>query len=92
MGASVDEELAQKLPNPIIRKLKRKKVYVRFKYNIWEGDLAERGSLFSFNWGVKYLLFVIDVFTKIVWVKSLKDKKAKTVLHGFIEIVKEYER
>ena len=30
---------------------------------------------------------VIDVFTEMLGVKSLKDKKAKTVLNGFIEIV-----
>ena len=29
----------------------------------------------------------IEVFTKYVCVKPLKDKKTKTVLHGFIEIV-----
>ena len=35
------------------------------------------GSLFSLNRGVKYLLFVIDVFTKYSWVKPLNDKKLK---------------
>ena len=45
------------------------------------------GSLSFFNHGVKYLLCVIDVFTKYAWVKSLKDKNAKTVLHSFIEIL-----
>ena len=45
------------------------------------------GSLSSFNCGVKYLLCVIYDFMKHVWVKILKDKKAETVLHGFIEIV-----
>ena len=29
----------------------------------------------------------MDVFTKHAWVKRLKYKKAKTVLHGFVEIV-----
>ena len=55
-------------------------------------DLAQMGSLSSFNSGLKYLLCVIDVFTKYAWVKPLKDKKSKIVLHGFIEIVKESER
>ena len=32
---------------------------------------------------------VIDVLTKYAWVKPLKDKKIKTVLHGFIGIVNE---
>ena len=35
---------------------------------------------------------MIDVFTKYAWVKPLKDKKSKTVLHGFIEIVNESKR
>ena len=45
------------------------------------------GSLSSNTRGVKRLLCVIDFFTKCAWVKPLKDKKAKTDLHGFIEIV-----
>ena len=32
---------------------------------------------------------MIDVFTKNAWVKPLKDKKGKTVLNAFIEIVNE---
>ena len=45
------------------------------------------GSLSSKNKNVKSLLCVIDVFTKHAWVKTLKDKKGKTVLNAFIEIV-----
>ena len=33
------------------------------------------GSLSSKNKNVKYLIRVIDVFTKYAWVKPLKDKK-----------------
>ena len=33
-GASVNEELAQELHRPVIKKFKRRKVYARFKYNI----------------------------------------------------------
>ena len=46
-------------------------------------------SLSSKNKEVKYLLCVIDVFTKYAWVKPLKDKKDKTVLNAFMEIVNE---
>ena len=41
-------------------------------------------SLASKNGGMKYLLYVIDVSTKYVWVKSLMDKKAKAVFHDFV--------
>ena len=47
------------------------------------------GSLSSKNKNVKYLLCAIDVFIKYVWVKALKDKKDKTVVNAFIEIVNE---
>ena len=41
-------------------------------------DLAEVESLSSKNKNVKYLLCIIDVFTRYAWVKPLKDKKGKT--------------
>ena len=36
---------------------------------------------------VKYSLCVIDVLTKYAWVQPSKDKKGKTALNAFIEIV-----
>ena len=49
-------------------------------------------SLSSKNKDVKYLFCAIDVFTKYAWLTSLKDKKAKTVLNAFIEIVNKSNR
>ena len=48
--------------------------------------------IFSKNCGVNYLLCVTNVFTKYAWVKPLKDNKAKTVIHCFIEIKNELKR
>ena len=36
---------------------------------------------------VKYLLSVIDVFTRLTWFKHLKYKKGETVLNTFTKIV-----
>ena len=36
--------------------------------------------------------YVIDIFTKCAWIKTLKDKKDATALHGFIEIVNKFKR
>ena len=73
----------------MIKKLKRRKMCARFKDNIWAADLAEMGSLSFKNRIAKYLLCIIDVFAKHVWVKLLKNKKAETVLNGVIVIVNE---
>ena len=48
---------------------------VRFKNNIWTGNLDEMRSLSSFNRRAKYVLCVLDIFTKYGWVKQLTDKK-----------------
>ena len=79
-AVSADEQLAEKLHEPVTKKFRRRKVYARFKGNIWSTDLAEVESLCFKNKNVKYLLYVIDVVNKYAWVKSLKDKKGKTVL------------
>ena len=44
---NVNEKLAQALHKTMIKKFKRRKVYSRFKDNIWAVDLAEMGSLSS---------------------------------------------
>ena len=43
------------------------------------------GSLSLNNKNAKYLLCVMDVFTKYAWIKPLKDNKGKTVLNGFYQ-------
>ena len=71
---SFNEQQAEKLRKPVTKKLKKRKVYARFKENICAADLAEMESLSSKNENVKYLLRVVDVFTINAWVKSLKKK------------------
>ena len=89
---SVNKHLAKKLHKQVIKKFKRRKVYARFNPNIWEADLAEMESLSSKYKSVKYLLCVIDVFSKHAWVKPLQDKNGKIVLNAFIKIVNESNR
>ena len=51
---SVNEQLVEVLRNPVTKKFKKRKVYTRFKDNVWEADLAEMESLSSKNTSVKY--------------------------------------
>ena len=68
-----NEQLAAKLHKPIIIKLKKRKVYSAFKDNIWAADLADMQVISKFNKGFRFLLCVIDICSKHVWVIILKN-------------------
>ena len=84
--------LADELHKPVIRKLKKRKVYSQFKDNIWGVDLADMQSLSKKNEGIKYLLCVIDLYSKYVFVIPLENKKGISVTNGFNKIIKQSNR
>ena len=61
--------------NLLLKKFEKRKAYSQFKNNIWGVDLADMQSLGKKNKGIKYLLCAIDLYSKYVFVISLKDKK-----------------
>ena len=61
-----NEQLAGELHKPIIRKFKKGKVYSAFKDNIWAADLADMQLINMFHKGFKFLLCVIDIYSKYV--------------------------
>ena len=62
-------------------------MYSSFKDNIWGVDLADMQLLSKFNKGIKYLLCVIDLFSKYAFVVPLKDKKAVSIVSAFQSIL-----
>ena len=84
--------LADELHKPIIKKIEKRKVYSQFKDNIWGVDLAEMQSLSRKNKGIKYLVCVIDLYSKYAFVIPLKDKKVISILNAFDKIIKQYNR
>jgi len=59
---------------------------------IWAADLVEMQAVSKFNHGVRYLLTVIDVFSKYGWMLPVKDKTGKSVAAVFKEIFKKSKR
>ena len=72
---------------PVIRKLKKRKVYSSFRDNTWGVDLADMQSLSKYNKLNKYLLCANDLFSKYVWVIPIKDKKGVSVVNAFQKII-----
>ena len=61
-------------------------MYSLFTDNIWGVDLADIQLLSNFNEGIKYLLCVIDLFSKYAFVVPLKDKKGVSTVNAFQSI------
>ena len=54
---------------------------------MWAVDLADMQLISKYNnKGIKYLLCVIDLFSKYAWVVPLKDKKGVSVANAFQSI------
>ena len=87
-----NEQLAEELHKPIIRKFKKRKVYSTFKDNIWGVDLADMQLLSKYNKGIRFLLCIIDIFSKYAWVVPLKDKKGISIVNAFQMILKQSNR
>ena len=81
----VNTILAVELHKPVIKNFNKRKVYSRFKDNIWGVHLADTRLLNKKSKGIKYLLCVIDLFSKYAFVVPLKDKKELVLLMHLIK-------
>ena len=86
------EQLAEQLQKPLIKKFKRRKLFPSFKDNIWGADLADMQLISKFNKGFRFLLCVIDIFSKYAWFVILKDKKGMTIVNAFQKIINDSKR
>ena len=84
-----NQQLAEELHKPIIKKFEKRKVHAAFKDNIWGADLADMQLLSRYNKEIRFLLCVIDIFSKYAWVVPLKDKKGVSIVTTFQSILKQ---
>ena len=54
-----------------------------------DADLADMQLLSKYNKGIRFLLCVIDIFSKYAWVVPLKDKKGISIVKAFQSILKQ---
>ena len=56
---------------------------------IWAADLIDMHAFLKDNNGIKYLLTVIDILSKFVWIIPLKRKTGQEIASAFSRILKE---
>lgn len=71
------------LQKPARRKIMRAKVLVAEPYEQYDADIADLSSISAQNDNYRYLLIVIDIFTRYLRIEKLKTKTGRDVLHAF---------
>ena len=89
---SNNKELAKELLKSVIIKFNKRKVLSPFIDKIWGADLAIMQLINKFSKGFRFLLCVIDIYSKYAWVILLKNKNCITITNAFQKLLKESNR
>jgi len=73
------EVVVQELHKPARRRYPRRNFEMRDIDETWQADLVEMQPYSRENKGFRYLLTVIDVFSKFAWAVPVKQKSGKDV-------------
>ena len=85
-------EEAKELHAPVRRRFCRRKIITKGIDDLWAADLLIMDKYSRQNKGFKYLLNVIDTFSKYVWIEPLKNKTGKSVAEAFESIITKSKR
>ena len=80
--------LKHKLHKPLRRRFEKQHVFAKQIDDIWAADLVDMSSFSRCNRGCKFLLTVIDVYSKYGWIVLLKNKTGKEVAGGLTTLFK----
>ena len=86
-GGTVKNEIISN--KEIIRRFNKRKVHSPFIDNIWDKNLADMQLIIKFNKGSRFLLCIIDIYSKYAWVIPLENKKGITITNGFQKFLDE---
>lgn len=83
------EDVVRELHKPARKRYKRRRVIVKGVRDLFQADLVEMIPFARVNKGFRYILVVIDTFTKFVWALPVKRKTAEDVTSAMKSILKQ---
>ena len=81
----------KELTKPVPKTFPRRKAIVLSNNDIWTADIVDYSRLSKLNKNYKYLLCIMDIYSRYAFVFPLKDKKGSTIIKCFKEL-KNYGR
>lgn len=83
---NVKKQIVDEIYKPLRKRFKRRSTVQKGRNDTWQADLTILDSISKYNQGYKYLLCVIDIFTKFAYIKPLKTKTGREVSEALEEI------
>jgi transposase InsO family protein len=84
----MDLKIAKELHKPVRKHFERRKIITKGINELWAADLLIMTTVSTkINKGYKYMLNVMDTFTKFAWIEPLKKKNGKSVSEAFTKIL-----
>lgn len=85
-------QIVNELHRPARKNFIRRRVKIKGIDDLWQADLVEMIPYARENAGFKYLLTVIDAFSKFAWVVPIKNKSSQLIVAAFHEIFMHSQR
>ena len=79
----LNQTLSEELYKPYIGNFEKRKVHSSFTDNIGGADHTDMQLISKFSKEFRFLLCVIDIYSKCVWVAPLKYKRGTTITNAF---------
>ena len=83
LGIHWSNQLENELHKPVRRRFDKRTLFAKQVDDIWTADLVDMSPFSRSNEGYKYLLTVIDVFSKYGWIVPMKTKTGKEFAQAF---------
>lgn len=81
-------QIVKELHKPARKNFIRRSVILKDIDDLWQADLIDMQSYKNCNRGMKYILVVIDCFSKYAWAMPIKSKSKSDVVLAFKHIIK----
>jgi len=85
-------QIVSELHKPARKNFARRCVKIKGLDDLWQADLVEMIPYANENNGYKYLLTIIDTFSKFTWVEPLKKKESKIIVDAFKKVFSQNKR
>ena len=82
-------DLADELHKQVRHRFPKRRVMVKGIDDTWAIDLVDMTLYVPYNRWFKFLLVVIDIFSKYGWIIPLNNKTGKSVTRAFASILKQ---